>query len=282
MKKNVKTGKMWFVLVALLVTVVIAHAETYKVANTGIIIEVLPEWTVDSSGQGGTLFILKDKPLQGFSAMLNLVAEDLYGKSADAWLTEYKTGLAQAVKELNIIKQGPIKLNDVEYLAIEFRGFQGKVMLHWLQVIHIQEGKAWIFTGTSLERYSDIYIPKFQKMMSTIYFPPPPPEDFSVRGAGPNSIQLNWKDVLGNEVGYIIQRRDAQGGTWQTIATVQPNATSYLDENLTCGTEYFYRIKSLNPRGDSNWSGEAASITDACPQEPSIVPDAPPPPVTNY
>lgn len=278
MKKNVK---VWLTVMVLLCAITIASAEPYKVANTGITIEVLPGWTVDSSGQGGTLFILKDKPLQGFSAMLNLVTEDLYGKSADAWLTEYKTGLAQAVKELHIIKQGPIKLNDVEYLAIEFRGFQGKVMLHWLQVIHIQEGKAWIFTGTTLERYSDIYIPKFQKMLSTIYFPPPPPEDFSARGAGPTSIQLSWKDVLGNEVGYIIQRRDGSGGSWQNIATVQPNSTSYLDQNLTCGTEYFYRIKSLNPRGDSNWSGEVAGTTEACPQEPAGMPDAPPPPATN-
>lgn len=278
MKNNTRIG---LIVLVLLVVAVTASAETHKVANTGITIEVLPGWTVDSSGQGGTLFIFKDKPLQGFSAMLNLVTEDLYGKSADTWLTEYKTGLAQAVKELHIIKQGPIKLNDVEYLAIEFRGFQGKVMLHWLQLIHIQEGKAWIFTGTSLERYSDIYIPKFQKMMSTIYFPPPPPEDFMARGTGPTSIQLTWKDVLGNEVGYIIQRRDGATGMWQNIATIQPNSTSYLDENLTCGTEYFYRIKSLNPRGDSNWSGEVAGTTDVCPPEPPAVPDAPPPPVTN-
>ena len=261
-----KTTVMGGLLVAVLV-VGLAVAETVKVPNTGITIETLPGWKVEPSPEGGALIVIKDKPLGRFQAMINLVAEDLYGKDADSWLNEYKADLAQAVKDLHIIKQGPIKLGSVDYLAIEFRGMQGKAMLHWLQVIHIQEGRAWIFTGTSLERYADVYMPKFQKTFSTIYFPPPPPADFVASTVSDTGIQLNWTDVSMDEVGFVIQRRDAMMGTWQNVATAPPDSISWVDEGLTCATEYRYRIKSLNPRCDSNWSGEIAGTTDICPPE---------------
>ena len=257
----------------------VALAEQAKVPNTGITIEVLPSWSVDTSGGRGNLITIKDKPLQGFSAMINLVAEDIYGKAPDQWLTEYKTNLGTAVKELAIIKQGPVKLGGVDYLAIEFRGMQGKAMLHWMQVIHIQEGKAWIFTGTSLERYANIYMPKFQKAFSSIYFPPPPPADFVAATASPTSIQLKWKDVSVEETGFVIQRRDASTGSWADIATVPSHTTAYTDQTgLTCKTDYHYRIKTLNPRGDSNWSGEIAGSTAPCPEPVPGAPGGTPPP----
>lgn len=267
------------VLVFALFVAGVAIAAPMKVPNTGITIEVLPGWTVDTSGGRGNLILIKDKPLQGFSAMISLSVEDIYGKAQDQWLTEYKTGLAQSVTDLKIIKQGPVKLGGVDYLAIEFRGMQGKVMLHWMQVIHIQEGKAWIFTGTSLERFADIYMPKFQKAFSTIYFPPPPPADFVATTSGPAAIQLAWKDVSSDETGFVIQRRDAQLGAWADITTVAPNTTTYVDQTgIVCKTEYRYRIKSLNPRGDSNWSGEVSGATAPCPEPVPGAPGGTPPP----
>lgn len=259
----------------ILATVGIGFAETARIANTGITIDVLPGWKVDATGGRGNLIVIKDKPMEGFQAMINLMAEDLYGKPSDQWLTEYKTGLGQSVKDLHIIKQGPVKLGGVDYLAIEFRGMLGKSMLHWMQVIHIQEGKAWIFTGTCLERYVDIYMPKFQQAFSSIYFPPPPPEEFMATNSTVDSVQLTWRDVSSDETGFVIQRRDAQLGAWADVATVPANSGSYVDANgLKCGTEYRYRIKSMNPRGDSNWSGEVGGTTAAC-MDPTIIP-APP------
>ena len=275
--KAIATPAAW--LIFALVVAGVAFAAPTKVPNTGITIEVLPGWAVDASGGRGNLILIKDKPLQGFSAMISLAVEDIYGKDQDSWLTEYKTNLGKAVAKLEIIKQGPVKLGGVNYLVIEFRGMQGKVMLHWMQVIHIQEGKAWIFTGTSLERFSNIYMPKFQKAFSTIYFPPPPPSDFVATTSSPTAIQLTWKDVSSDETGFVIQRRDAQLGAWADIATAPPNSASYLDQTgLACKTEYRYRIKSLNPRGDSNWSGEIAGTSAPCTEPVPGAPGGTPPP----
>jgi len=254
----------------------VAIASPVKVPGTGISIEPLPTWDVDTSGKGGTLLVIKDRKLiEGFPAMIKLVSEDLYGKTPDAWQIQYKTELNQAIKDLRILKQGPVKLGGVDFLVIEFSGMQGKAMLHYLQAIHIQEGKAWIFTGISLERRSDIYVPKFQKMLSSIYFPPPPPGDFVASASTPNSIQLTWKDVSADETAFVIQRQNAADGTWADITNVGPNTTSYTDQNLTCNTEYRYRVKTLNPRGDSNWSGEVAGKTAICVEAPAPPQGAP-------
>ncbi len=249
--------------------VAVAHAKTAKVPNTNITIDPPPGWTVDTSSGSEALIVLRGGKITGFVPTINLVAEDIYGKSPDTWFTQYQSELAQEVKELHIINKGHVKLNDVDYMIIEFRGTVGTAPLHFLQAIHIQEGKAWIFTGTILQRYADKFVPRFQKAFSSIYFPPPPPGDFRVASADATAITVAWTDVSNDETGFVIQRRNAAMGSYQTISTGPPDAGSFSDSDLGCGTKYRYRIKTLNPRGDSNWSKDLSASTAPCP-EPEV------------
>ncbi|MEK7990715.1 MAG: fibronectin type III domain-containing protein, partial [Thiotrichaceae bacterium] len=51
-----------------------------------------------------------------------------------------------------------------------------------------------------------------------------------------NQIQLTWQDNSLNETGFPI----ARDGAFIIVAPI--NATSFIDTNLTCGTEYYYQL----------------------------------------
>jgi len=257
-----KVCKLVAVVLVFLAGIVIA-AEV-KVPNTGISINTPPGWTADTSPSGGPLIILSSEPMQGFKATINLSADDLGGKTPEAWLAEYKDGLRQNIGEFRIAKEGKRTFGGAPYYAIDFGGKQGETMHHWLQVIHFQEGKAWIFSGNTLERYVNIYTPVFQKAFSSIYFPPPAPENIIAQVLSPTQVILTWSAQALAKGGYEIQRRDAQMGVWQTVAKVPENTTTYSDSTVGCGSEVRYRIKCLNPKGDSNWSNEVPAVLGVC------------------
>jgi lysophospholipase L1-like esterase len=89
---------------------------------------------------------------------------------------------------------------------------------------------------------------------------PDPPEDFTATQAGPSSIDLEWVDASSNEDNFEIQRSDDGITGWVTIDEPAEDATSYTDTGLESVTEYFYRIRSVNSAGGSDWV-EASATT---------------------
>ena len=86
-----------------------------------------------------------------------------------------------------------------------------------------------------------------------------------------DQIQLTWTDNSANESGFRIERKEGAGGTYEFIGNVLANITSFTDENLSPGTEYFYRITSfIGGFQSSDLSGEVSATTPAIPS-----PDAP-------
>ena len=56
-------------------------------------------------------------------------------------------------------------------------------------------------------------------------------------------VRLSWDDRAKGETGYKIER--LTNGRWSLIARgTTPNQTSYLDENLTAGVSYSYRVSA--------------------------------------
>jgi|GEM_PF-6243378 len=262
-----KIGRIVFIAVVAVSMAAIALAGEVKVTGTNISLKVPKGWTADTSPSSGPMIVLYSKPLEGFKAMINLSADDLGGKSPQVWLAEYKSGLAQNIGKFRIVKEGDRQLGGAPYYALDFRGMQGKAMLHWLQVIHFQEGKAWIFSAVTLERQTKIYMRTFQRTFSSIYFPPPPPENFAAQVSSETEVTLSWTAHPLAKGGYEIQRRDAQMGVWKTIATVPVGTSTYTDTEPECEMKLLYRVKCLNPKGDSNWSVEVPAILGVCPVE---------------
>ncbi len=83
------------------------------------------------------------------------------------------------------------------------------------------------------------------------------------------SIQLTWTDNSNNEDGFEIHRSLSAGGTFNLVATIGPNLTSYNNMGLTEDTEYFYRVYAFNTGGSSTpVNGSATTLPDA-PAAPS-------------
>ena len=77
------------------------------------------------------------------------------------------------------------------------------------------------------------------------------------------SFQLTWVDNSQNEDGFNIERKLNINGTFSLIATVGPDVTSYVDDNLANTTTYCYRVNAFNDAGNSAYTNEACGTTTA-------------------
>lgn len=99
---------------------------------------------------------------------------------------------------------------------------------------------------------------------------PNKPYDFSGQALAFNQINLNWKDNSDNEYGFIIERNENLDSEFQKIHTTYQNIESYTDNNIQSKSTYYYRIRTYNNIGYSDYA-EIISVT--APQQPP--PNAP-------
>jgi hypothetical protein len=81
------------------------------------------------------------------------------------------------------------------------------------------------------------------------------------------SVQLVWLDVADGESSWVVQRA-LFGGNFSTVATLDPDSTSFLDENLTPGARYQWRVRAIGTPGtveETAWSAKRAATTIAQP-----------------
>ena len=62
-------------------------------------------------------------------------------------------------------------------------------------------------------------------------------------------IVVTWSAANG-ATSYRIQRR-VKGGSWSDLAASYTGGLSYVDTNVTAGTEYQYAIRGKNTAGNS-------------------------------
>jgi glucose/arabinose dehydrogenase len=87
--------------------------------------------------------------------------------------------------------------------------------------------------------------------------PPEAPQSLSTVPRGKEVVELEWVDAADNESGFQLERRDTLGDEWTVVATLPPNAESYLDQAVDGSREYEYRILAFNTLGDSPYSSAA-------------------------
>jgi fibronectin type 3 domain-containing protein len=71
--------------------------------------------------------------------------------------------------------------------------------------------------------------------------------------AGNNKVSLQWKSGGNpNIAGYIVERAQLYGGPYEAITqtALAPSATTYEDIGLMGGTTYYYRLRSMDARGE--------------------------------
>ncbi|MDZ7367935.1 MAG: fibronectin type III domain-containing protein [candidate division KSB1 bacterium] len=98
---------------------------------------------------------------------------------------------------------------------------------------------------------------------SATTLPKPPAAPFSLAATAVSKSQINlaWADTASNEDGFKIERKIGATGTYNQIATVGANVTSFSHTGLSANTTYFYRVRAHNAGGNSAYSNEASATT---------------------
>lgn len=93
--------------------------------------------------------------------------------------------------------------------------------------------------------------------------------------ASAQSAALSWIDTSGDETGYRLERREAQGA-YSTLTNLSANSTSFLDVTVQPGQSYSYRVIAMNAGGESAASNEGSISVATLPPLPPPPPTLPP------
>jgi hypothetical protein len=87
-------------------------------------------------------------------------------------------------------------------------------------------------------------------------------------------VSLGWTDNTSSETGFVIERA-TDGVTFTQLATAPPRggtgATTFVDQTVTYGTTYTYRVAAMTALGQSAWSNTAQAVIPNPPAAPSDV-----------
>ncbi|RKZ56928.1 MAG: hypothetical protein DRQ44_16285, partial [Gammaproteobacteria bacterium] len=95
------------------------------------------------------------------------------------------------------------------------------------------------------------------------------PSNLNLDNITESSIRLNWTDNSDNETGFEIERSTTAGTGFVRITTTTSDVTSFNNTGLDQYTTYYYRVRAINPSGQSLYSSEISGTTLLLP------PDAP-------
>jgi hypothetical protein len=91
--------------------------------------------------------------------------------------------------------------------------------------------------------------------------PPAAPSNLSGTAGGASLVNLTWHDNASNELGYRIESKIGAAGTYELLTTLGPNTTTTTIKNLIAGTQYYFRVQSVNAGGRSAYSNETSITT---------------------
>lgn len=90
--------------------------------------------------------------------------------------------------------------------------------------------------------------------------PPPVPTGLTASALSAVSLAISWSD-LPAEQGWKLERSPDGLSGWTQIAAPPWDVLAFTDTALAAGTTYFYRLRSSNSAGDSDYSTSASGLT---------------------
>jgi len=140
----------------------------------------------------------------------------------------------------------------------------GKYITHW-GAAGTGDGQFDSPTGIAVNASGNAFVTdtnnnRVQKFRAKQLFPDAP-TGLAATVKTESRISLSWQDRSNNETGFKIKRKAGVRGTYETIATVGSNVTSYDDTEITANTVYYYTVWAYNGAGGSAFSNEVMSYT---------------------
>jgi len=81
--------------------------------------------------------------------------------------------------------------------------------------------------------------------------------NFTVVASAAAQLTLSWQDNSNNEDDFAIERKTGTNGTYSQIASVGANVIFYVDDSVSRGVNYCYRVRAVNNAGASAYTNEA-------------------------
>lgn len=106
--------------------------------------------------------------------------------------------------------------------------------------------------GTASNKMTNIFV-------KLVVSPPSAPYDLRVTKINTTTINLSWKDTTKNKLGYEVWRKTGFNGEFLPLKNLSPTSFNTNDQNLDPSITYFYKIRSYNDLGFSNFSNEVNS-----------------------
>lgn len=99
---------------------------------------------------------------------------------------------------------------------------------------------------------------------------PSAPTSLTVIQTAPTSIWMSWNHPTMSDVAFKVYRWN--GADFSFITQTEVGSNSYLDENLPCNSDQFYKLSAVTGRGESPQIGWIHAKTDLCqyPGEPVL------------
>ncbi len=113
----------------------------------------------------------------------------------------------------------------------------------------LKSGEKYWYEVTAVNEFGKSAPVFSEKIEITQLKPPIAPSDFRAEIQNGSSVLLKWKDNSDNEEAFVITRKNPDG-SFEKIATLAPDTTSYVDKNLSDGV-YQYDIAAMNSAGFS-------------------------------
>jgi titin len=88
---------------------------------------------------------------------------------------------------------------------------------------------------------------------ATVVTAPAAPSNVASSLINSRTMKITWSDNSANESGFILQY-STDGKTWQSLATLPANTTSYLMSGVKRSTKYYFRVAAYNSIGQSAWA----------------------------
>ena len=124
----------------------------------------------------------------------------------------------------------------------------------------LPSGTIYYYTVTAFNATGESAVSN-ESTATTLAVPPLAPTNLVATARSSSRVDLTWIDNATNETGIRIERRTGANGNWVEVASVSPNATTFLNTGLTAGTTYYYRVIAFNPAGSSESSNIAIVTT---------------------
>jgi hypothetical protein len=96
------------------------------------------------------------------------------------------------------------------------------------------------------------------------------PTGFTAQFASASEVELSWNDESSIEDGYRIEMATDDEGPWTLVTETAANAETFAVGDLLPVTQYFFRVRSYNENGISDWSETSITTLITSVEESSL------------